>query len=160
MPWWLWLIIILVAIGAVQSQVEKLKKHTSKTGLAKPNTTTPYFWPVDDGYTYVTGTTHYQKALKAIAGTHGNTRAEVYCVALIVPDGDNPHDDQAVRIDINGQTVGHLPRDDARAYRKRCARKKMEITTTQCAAKVWGGFDRNNEPSEYGVDIYIKPFGA
>lgn len=169
MPWWLWLIIILIALSPFHKQIQAAGKRMEEKGKAEKNTEhpkhrassdAPYFWPVDEGSTYVAGTTHHQRPLKSIAGEHGNTRAEVYCVALIVPETDNPHDDQAVRIDINDQAVGYLPRDAARSFRKRLDRKKFGAVTTQCAAKVWGGFDRNNEPHEYGVDIYIKPFNS
>jgi len=165
MSWWMWLIVLFLVAGFIQKVKEEMAKATAanpgnQIGGTASQANRLFFWPVEDGSTYVTGTTHYQQALKSIAGDHGNTRAEVYCVAQIVPDPDNPHDDQAVRIDIEGNTVGHLPRDDARSYRKRMTRKQLGTSPTQCVAKVWGGFDRNNAPSEYGVDIYIKPFAA
>jgi hypothetical protein len=167
MPWWLWLIIILIALSPFHKQIQAAgKRMEEKAKLAKnaeppqysSNINTPYFWSVEEGATYVAGTKHYQPTLKSIAGNHGNSRAEVFCVAVIVPETDNPHDDLAVRIDINNKIVGYLPRDDARSYRKRLDRKKFGPVTTQCAAKVWGGFDRNGDPHDYGVDIYIKPF--
>ena len=165
MSWWMWLILLVLAGGFIQKVKDEMAKAAvpnaaKKTEGSVSQPTKPYFWPVDDGSTYVAGTRHYQPALKSIAGDHGNTRAQVYCVAQIVPDPTNPHDDQAVRIDIDGTTVGHLPSDDARSYRKRMTRKQLSTGPTQCAAKVWGGFDRNNAPIEYGVDIYIKPFSA
>lgn len=166
MPWWLWLVIILVALypfrnrlKAWADEVEQKNKAAAQQAAAH-RAATPYFWPVDEGNTHVAGTGHYQGALKTIAADHGNTRAEVYCIALLIPDPDNPHDDQAVRVEIDGATVGHLPRDHAASFRKRLARKKMEPVTTQCAARVWGGFDRNKEPIDYGVDLFIKPFPA
>lgn len=161
MPWWLWLIIIVLALLPFRKQLKALADEAeAKTKAAARNVAAPYFWPVDEGHTHVAGTRHHQAALKVIAGNHGNTRAELYCIALLVPEPDNPHDAQALRVDINGSTVGYLPREHAAGFRKRLARKQMDTVTTQCAARVWGGFDRNNAPIDYGVDLFIKPFAS
>lgn len=161
MPWWLWLIIIFIAIYPLRRQIKAMARSIeSNSKTAAQKVAAPYFWPVDEGHTYVAGTSHYQGALKTIAGDHGNSRAEVFCIALLVPEPNNPHDDQAVRVDINGSQVGYLPREHAVSFRKRLARKQMELATTQCAARVWGGFDRNNAPIDYGVDLFIKPFAG
>lgn len=188
MTWWMWLIIIIVGIGWLQKYKDKQTAeralnnapyttpkpvvaplHTSAATNTEPEPISPrkytppsrlHFWPVCEGCIYVAGTKHYQSALKALAGDHGNTRVELYCVAHLVPDSSNAHDDEAIRVDIDGHTVGHLSREEARSYRKRLARKKMRPEATQCAAKIWGGFDRSNEPSSYGVEVFIKPFST
>ena len=36
----------------------------------------------------------------------------------LVHEDENPHDDQAVRVDVNGQTVAYLTRASARIYRR------------------------------------------
>jgi hypothetical protein len=38
------------------------------------------------------------------------------CTAHLILEDDNPHDNQAVRVDISGYTVGYLSRKNARAY--------------------------------------------
>ena len=119
-----------------------------------------FHWPDDQGTVPVYGTRHYQSALKELAGEHGNKRADVQVTAHLIPDPKNEHDDKAIRVDVNGKTVGHLSRDDARSFRRRLGAKKIGPVTTTCTARVWGGFDRNNEPRDYGVDLFIKSFGA
>ena len=39
--------------------------------------------------------------------------------AVLVLDDDNPYDNKAVRVEIDGYLVGHLSRENARQYRKK-----------------------------------------
>lgn len=64
----------------------------------------------------VVGESHYQRALRQIAGA-GEVRR--YCAAELVPEDENPHDDKAVAVFIGGEQVGYLSRSDARAFRRR-----------------------------------------
>lgn len=82
----------------------------------------------------VVGESHYQPALRAIAG-RGEVRHQ--CTAHLVMDDDNPYDAKAVRVDIEGKPVGHLSRDDARAYRRQL--RKHGDLVGRCDALICGG---------------------
>jgi len=56
----------------------------------------------------VAGESHYQDALRAISG-QGEIRHDTE--ARLIPEPDNPHDANAVRVEIDGAKVGYLPRD-------------------------------------------------
>ena len=65
----------------------------------------------------VVGESHYQKDLKRLAG--GERRKQT--TARLICESNNEYDPKAVRVEIDGKTVGHLSREDARAHRKKLA---------------------------------------
>lgn len=138
-----------------------LRRLTRKTVNAKAPAPVPVFsWPEIGAYeAEVTGESHYQRALRAIAGEHGDDAVELTTKALLVPDDANPHDNKAVKVLIDGQQVGHLSREDARSYRRRLAAKKQGMVAAQCGALVMGGFvGRDGKRASYGVRLDLKPF--
>lgn len=116
-------------------------------------------WPEHDDVLSVVGESHYQGELKSIAGEHGERSASKTVVALLRPEADNPHDDKAVSIWIEGLKVGHLSSDDARSFRRRLSSKKLSNQTTACTALVVGGYKmQSGERASYGVQLCLKPF--
>lgn len=61
----------------------------------------------------VVGESHYQDALIAIAGPYSEGGRSMRCYAVLDPEDDNPYDSNAVRVEIGGDTVGYIARDDA-----------------------------------------------
>jgi hypothetical protein len=58
----------------------------------------------------------------------------------------------AVRVDVQGQTVGHLSRELARQYRKQLERAGYGSTDAYCDARIRGGWDRGEgRRGHYGV---------
>jgi hypothetical protein len=117
-------------------------------------------WPdIGDFAFEIVGESNYQKALKRLAGTHGDQSPDKEFTALIFPESNNPHDKSAVRVDIDGTTVGYLSRADARSFRRRLAAQKIKDQPTCCGALVVGGFRMpNGLQASYGVRLDIKPF--
>lgn len=98
--------------------------------------------------TEVVGESHYQAALAAICGKPSKDGYDVKAVATLVLEDSNPHDDQAVRVDIGRRTVGYLNRTDARAYRARVGRKG------NYPARIRGGWDRGrDDKGMFGVQL-------
>ena len=64
----------------------------------------------------VAGESHYQEALRELAGTAGGDVVRIEVEASLVPEPDNPHDPNAVMVQISERLVGYLPRDAAVAY--------------------------------------------
>lgn len=61
----------------------------------------------------VVGESHYQEALRKLAG--GERRK--HTTAQLICESNNPHDKLAVRVEIDGKTIGHLSSNEARAHR-------------------------------------------
>ena len=82
----------------------------------------------------VAGESHYQDALRELAGDE--TRLEA--TAALIPEPDNPHDANAVRVEIDGKKVGYLPRDVAPAYGPLVREPTERGRTAVCDAMVSG----------------------
>ena len=90
----------------------------------------------------VVGTARYQDALEAICGGHREDGHNFKTTASLVLEDDNAHDNQAVRIDIKGKTVGYLSREYARQYRRMLNRTRHPRITASCGAMIVGGWDQ------------------
>lgn len=64
----------------------------------------------------VVGESFYQPALRAITCTEEGEAVECDCIAELVPEPENPHDSNAVKVVIDGSKVGHLSRANAVKY--------------------------------------------
>lgn len=62
------------------------------------------------------GEASYQDALWRICGAAVGDRIRYGVEAVLVPETDNIHDPLAIRVDVQGWTVGYLCRDDAASY--------------------------------------------
>lgn len=72
-----------------------------------------------DGYYSlpIVGESHYQSALIDIAGPHTETGRSVRCFAVLCREDDNPFDPEAIRVEIGGDTVGYISREQTSAVR-------------------------------------------
>jgi hypothetical protein len=59
------------------------------------------------------GVSHYQPALLELTGAREGDEVRVDVRVALVPQPDNPHDPNAVAVEIDGRLVGYLSRDDA-----------------------------------------------
>lgn len=110
----------------------------------------------------IVGESHYQKNLDAICG--GRTEDGVYfkCVAALVPDPDNRHDANAVRVELvpdtggNARQVGHLSRGDALEYSEQMEALGLSGRIGFCRAKIVGGWDRGKrDRGHFGVKLNL-----
>jgi len=100
----------------------------------------------------VVGESHYQKELRAICGPRSEDGENRFLAAALIHDDGNPYDDQAVRIEIEGRTVGYLPRNQAARYRQNMARQGHAGETLYCGANIRGGWRRSDgQTGHYGV---------
>lgn len=125
-----------------------------------PELPSAFHWPELGDYEFeVVGESRYQAALRRIAGDHGERSAEAVCVAHLVMDDRNPHDNKAVVVRVDGAVVGYMSRDDARSFRRRLSAKRLAGMTTTCSACVVGGGTRKNgEALSYGIRLDMEPF--
>jgi len=102
----------------------------------------------------VVGESYYQQNLEAICGKRTAKGEHKLVTATLILDDSNPHDNQAVRVEIEGKIVGHLSREMARKYRASRPEKMA-----QCGANIRGGWRRKgNDLGDYGVwlDLVIR----
>lgn len=97
----------------------------------------------------VVGTSFHVENLVALCGPATDHVRRTPKEAVLVLEDDNPHDPNAVRVDIDGLVVGHLSRADAVLFREqyaRWARKGMP-----CDAIIVSR--RSDAASDYGVRL-------
>jgi len=66
----------------------------------------------------VVGESPYEGNLFELCGPAENHMRQFPRTAILTLEGDNPYDRNAIRVDIDGLTVGHLSRDDAAWFRR------------------------------------------
>ena len=64
----------------------------------------------------VVGESNYQDDLWHLAGGRSVDRIRCAVTAVLVPEPDNPHDSNAVKVLVDRRLVGYLSREDAVAY--------------------------------------------
>ena len=75
--------------------------------------------------TEVVGESHYQDALAWICGGRSEAGADLDTRALLRADPENPHDENAVEVRINGELVGFLSRDLPPTFLPGCLRERL-----------------------------------
>ena len=70
----------------------------------------------DDDIVRVVGVSHYQDALRRRSGAAGAGPVRHEVEAALVLEPANPHDPNAVRVEVEGELVGYLSREDALRY--------------------------------------------
>ncbi|MCX7428896.1 MAG: hypothetical protein NTW96_25125 [Planctomycetia bacterium] len=108
----------------------------------------------------VVGESKYQPALEFICGGRTGGSQKKTVEAVLVYEDDNPYDDQAIRVDIQGNTVGYLSRDNARQYRKELKQAGYSAMTATCSARIVGGWDHGGEDRGlFGVTLDLPTAG-
>ena len=119
-----------------------------------------FAWPELGDFDFeVVGESNYQLVLKALMDDCKDPRIDGRGTAILVPEDANPHDPKAVKVTVQGFTVGYLSREDARAYRRRLARKKLGMVPASCGLQITGGYPlKDGTIAHYGAVLDIKPF--
>lgn len=107
--------------------------------------------PLSGAYSFdIVGEASYQDNLDRLAGGKTDTGVHVKKLATLVMEKNNPLDPNAVRVDIEGHTVGYLSRAHAQRFRK-------TINRSNCVspALITGGWKRAGFGSQghYGVKL-------
>src|SRR3954453_10221956 len=69
-----------------------------------------------DDLVRVVGTSHYQDALLELTGRQGDEEVRLDKVATFVAEPENPHDSNAIAVQIDGRLGGYLSRDENRRW--------------------------------------------
>lgn len=102
------------------------------------------------------GESKYQAALARICGGVTADGVDLLTEATLIHEDANPYDSQAVRVDINGKTVGYLSRTHARQFRREMAKAGNTGCDAICAARIRGGWDRGTDDrGSFGVRLDV-----
>jgi len=135
-------IVIAIIVGVVIWYVLKVKKAANETSVnPTPNNTS---------YAYnIVGEQSYQNNLKKIAGPKEEESKFFECQAKVSSEPFNQYDKNAVKVEINGLTVGYLSKSEA-------AKLSGKVVNKTVPAVIDGGwFDADGEGS-YGVKLAVN----
>jgi hypothetical protein len=106
----------------------------------------------------VVGESSHQDELEELAGGRTEESAEHYCDAELIPEPDNPFDENAIFVSVAGEKVGYLPRKAAARYNE--TRIAHGIGVATCAAVIVGGWDRGEDDyGHFGINLdVVQPF--
>ncbi|MGY1705318.1 DUF4236 domain-containing protein [Geodermatophilus sp. SYSU D00697] len=109
-----------------------------------------------DGRVEVVGESHYQDALRHAASGRAAATLEnaIRVQATLVPEPENVHDSHAVRVDVDGRTVGYLSRALARTYQPVLLELRRRGQVGSCSARIMGGGGRS-----YGIHLHLSAPG-
>ena len=132
--------------GSRTSRHEPSVPQMASGGAApeKPPDDITSVWITGDGTfrVEVVGESHYQAALEQAAGGRSDESAEVEVEATLLLEDDNPYDSNAVCVQVEGNTVGHLPRTNAVPFREALGPAASWGLPIRCNAQIRGGWDR------------------
>lgn len=105
----------------------------------------------------VVGESNYQATIERICGPRTEAGENRVVTASLVLEDTNPHDPNAVRVEISGQRVGYLSRELAPVYRAWLAANGHGQVVGQCQAKIKGGWQRGDDDiGHYGIYLAFK----
>lgn len=103
----------------------------------------------------VAGESFYPDAFAALVGARSRDGIAFPARAQLTLEDDNVHDKNAVKVEIEGHQVGHLPRNAARAFRRTV--RYGELATHEvfeCSALINGGWDKGGgDIGHFGVRL-------
>lgn len=106
----------------------------------------------------VVGVSRRQSVLAAIVDRQSRRGRTVTIDAVLILEDSNPRDANAVRIEIEGELIGYLSRDNARRYRADLAAAGQPRATVRCKARIVGGFEtESGERAHFGVRLDLPP---
>jgi hypothetical protein len=128
-------------------------------------------YPGDDPLEVV-GESNYQDALWTVVGGRRREAVRYETQAVLEPEPHNPHDQNAIKVLVEGHHVGYMSREDAAAYRPGLLRLMKESPTGRVAleAQVVGGGPRrdgvgflgiflDHDPADFGLARQQVPSG-
>lgn len=105
----------------------------------------------------VQGESYYRKNIESITNYTGEDEgidADDFIAQLILDDNNEHDPGNAVRVEIDGNTVGHLAKPAAKKYRARLKQLNLSAVLGECYASIKGGFTlREGGQADFGVRL-------
>jgi hypothetical protein len=108
----------------------------------------------------VVGTSHYQDALLELAPREADEEVRRDAVATLVPEPGNPHDPNAIAVQIDGRLVGYLSRDENTRWRGIAPVSCEAMIAGKAGTQGLGVFLRLPTPTEARAQIGIRRGGG
>jgi len=109
----------------------------------------------------IVGEASYQAAIERLAGgsPEDGSSCDIPVTAELIWEDDNPADDEAIQVQVQGMVVGYLTRTSARLYRRWMATAGYQGRRAVCGARIVGGRDRGPRGRGYfGVELDVPAF--
>lgn len=105
----------------------------------------------------IAGVMHYQANIEKVAGGRSKEDVRIETFAALVREPNNPEDENAVAVHINGHVVGYLPRDDAKDFQPLLQKLEKQKKVAGCSALVLGGQKKGfrREQHDFGIRIHL-----
>jgi hypothetical protein len=100
------------------------------------------------------GESHYQDAPRTLCGTQAWEDVRFDCTAVLVPEPSNPHDPNAIMVQVDARLVGYLSRYDAVSYSALIQGAMPRLI--QCQARI-AGRGPGADTSNLGVFLRLPP---
>jgi len=97
----------------------------------------------------IVGESNYQDTRERICGGRCEDGYEKVVEATLMHADQNPHDNKAIAVLIEGKPVGYLDRKTARTLRKQLAAAGAAGVPAVCQAMIVGGWDRGRHDRGY-----------
>jgi hypothetical protein len=107
----------------------------------------------------VVGTSHYQDALVELSRRRGDEEVRVEKVAALVREPTNPHDPNAIAVQIDGRLVGYLSREENPRWQDVVADHTVgaeAMIAGRAGISVLGVFLRLPTPTEARAQVGIR----
>lgn len=130
---WLWILVIISAVIVIVIFLPSNNKINSS------------------GTFEIVGEAAYQSNLKKIAGPKTKEAKYLTVSALIESEPTNKHDRNALKVTIQGLTVGYLSREEA-SY---IAAKSTSPISKPVMATIVGGWKDKTSEGQYGVKLLL-----
>ena len=109
--------IIVKFINNIKLSFPKQPQHINKES-STPNKNNLYLNGLSTFSVKVVGESHYQENLKKICGDYSEEGVKKNVVAKLIHDDLNLYDSNAIKVEIDHYTVGHLSKDEAAYFRE------------------------------------------
>jgi hypothetical protein len=104
----------------------------------------------------IVGESHHQSAFEDICGPRTEDGENRVVTAVLILDNTNRYDNNAVRVEVEGKTVGYLSRSAASAFRTRLQNERVTAPNFTCKANIRGGWmSENKESGMFGIYLDV-----
>lgn len=91
-----------------------------------------------------------------VTGGRTEMGVNVGVLVALISQPDNPKDPKAVAVQVDGQTLGHLSRSDARAYGAVLSKLAADGKVAYCNGTIRGGWDRGGKDrGDFGITLEL-----
>lgn len=148
----------------VLSKSNKSTRHARpvlRGEVVKPIPTPLFTWPSRGNFDFeLVGAEYYQAELQHLADNHRGEQLDgLPLTAMLIPEDENRSDNTAVRVDVDGLTVGYLSLVDSKGYHRRMAELKQKVRPTACAALlVVNPSPKSDAGTHFRIKLDMKSF--